>query len=889
MKWKLHRNPFLLGTGMTILVLALLAIFPKAFRAFDRSVLNVEYSIRGESKIDSSIVVLYFGNDDITSLGGLPLRRNYYALLIEALHELRARTVGIDIAFVEPDIHGDEYDDLLASVIKQSGNVVLGGYFHSISDGRTDTSYALGDDTIPERFTLETCGSFEMRTKLRTGRQPILPIPKLLDAAAGFGHTILSEEANIPIALRTSTGRFVPAFAYAILINACSSSNVDSFSRNENPAKTLPPIPGAPNGDVAINYTGGTGSLNILHAGEFLNAYAAWKTRGTPSLPIETMKGKIILVGIVAEGRSTFVNTPFELQFPSIGVHAMFLHNALHQNFLRIAPPWLEYAMVLVVGILSVAANIFMRELRALLATLLLLIALMAVSLILFSAKSYDLSVTAPCITVLLVFIGTTAYSHVAIRRDVRALLQEKETISTHLRDKERILSSLEERVSALQQETIESATLRDEIQKYEMEITQLRAQATDLHPFSTLEENQRQEFHGIVYSAAGPMPGIIDFIEKIADSDATVLVLGESGVGKELVARALHQRSRRRDKPFVAVNCGALTETLLESELFGHERGAFTGAIKEKPGRFELAADGTIFLDEIAETSEAFQIRLLRVLQDKTFERVGGTEIKRSSARVIAATNRDIKRAVDEKAFREDLFYRLNVLAVPLPPLRERQADIPLLIEYFMNKEQEGITCSANVMDVLRRYSWRGNVRELQSTIMRAVLLARAEGRTMIRVKDLPEEIASSVKPIRDFEEQIICSLREKQFSRSAISDTADELGGLNRGTVAEYFRGYCFKIFVESKLNINAAVERIAETPDTTVQERVAKKLIEYLRNAVEFIDASSPLEQVLTTSRPKFKNLPRRYHSYLEQIVTSSYHHEYSLDVQQTPSQG
>jgi two-component system response regulator HydG len=216
-----------------------------------------------------------------------------------------------------------------------------------------------------------------------------------------------------------------------------------------------------------------------------------------------------------------------------------------------------------------------------------------------------------------------------------------------------------------------------------------------------------------------------------VADSSATVLIQGESGTGKELVARAIHDRSGRRDGPFIAVNCAALPETLLESELFGYEKGAFTGAAGRKEGRFELADGGTLFLDEIADLSLVTQPKILRVLQEGEFERVGGTKTIRVDVRIVTATNQDLATQVREKRFREDLFYRLNVITIQVPPLRERHEDVPLLAQHFLrvyaaknNRQLDGFTDEA--LGCLEAYSWPGNVRELENVVERAVVLAR-------------------------------------------------------------------------------------------------------------------------------------------------------------------
>jgi len=235
----------------------------------------------------------------------------------------------------------------------------------------------------------------------------------------------------------------------------------------------------------------------------------------------------------------------------------------------------------------------------------------------------------------------------------------------------------------------------------------------------------------GRLIGSSGPMMDVFKMIGKVAETDSTVLICGESGTGKELVAEAIHNYSQRKGKPFVAVNCAAIPENLLESELFGHERGAFTGAVGRKAGRFEVAEGGTIFLDEIAEIPPNLQVKLLRVLQEHTFERVGSTEGIRGDFRVIAATNRDIEACVREQLFREDLLYRLNVVRITVPPLRERRSDIALLAEHFLRIYSEktsfpAVGFSDDAILMLQTYFFPGNVRELENMVERAVLMAR-------------------------------------------------------------------------------------------------------------------------------------------------------------------
>ncbi len=264
------------------------------------------------------------------------------------------------------------------------------------------------------------------------------------------------------------------------------------------------------------------------------------------------------------------------------------------------------------------------------------------------------------------------------------------------------------------------------------------------------LEEalSARDQFEELV-GQSQQMRAVFKLVETVSYSTATVLIQGESGTGKELVARAIHFRSPRRDKPFVAVNCSALTETLLESELFGHVKGSFTGAVANKKGLFEAADGGTIFLDEIGDIPPATQVRLLRVLQEGEVKRVGANDTLKVDVRVIAATNVDLAKAKEQGKFREDLFYRLNVITVALPPLRDRPEDIPLLAHHFLKIYaakigKRVIAISPQAMEALTTYRWTGNVRELENVVERAVVLAAGE---IIGVDDLPHEIRTNTK----------------------------------------------------------------------------------------------------------------------------------------------
>jgi PAS domain S-box-containing protein len=302
----------------------------------------------------------------------------------------------------------------------------------------------------------------------------------------------------------------------------------------------------------------------------------------------------------------------------------------------------------------------------------------------------------------------------------------------------------------------------------------------------SVLEELRRElerkySFHDII-SKNSEMIKLFDILPGIAESDSTVLIEGESGTGKELVAHAIHSLSHRADQPILAVNCGALPDTLLESELFGYKAGAFTDARKDKPGRFAIAEGGTIFLDEIADITPALQVRLLRVIQERTYEPLGATKPVRANVRIVTATNRDLREMVKSGSFREDLYYRINVIPIKLPPLRKRKEDIPILIDHFIrrfnNLKKKFITdISPDTLAVLMSYEYQGNIRELENIIEHAFVLCRG---TIINVEDLPE----SVRPIQG--QAIVESASLGDLERIYINEALRK-NGWNRKKTAE------------------------------------------------------------------------------------------------------
>jgi DNA-binding NtrC family response regulator len=332
-------------------------------------------------------------------------------------------------------------------------------------------------------------------------------------------------------------------------------------------------------------------------------------------------------------------------------------------------------------------------------------------------------------------------------------------------------------------------------------------------------ELKKRYEFHGLIGSSP-EMQEIYTLIEKIADTDSTVLITGESGTGKELVARIIHYNSSRAERNFVPINCAAIPRDLLESELFGHERGAFTGAVSTRVGRFELANKGTLFLDEIGELDPSLQVKMLRVIQEREFERIGSTKTINVDVRIIAATNRDLEKLTREERFREDLYYRLNVIPIHIPPLRSRREDIPLLVDHFLKKhsrakKRPGPILNDEIIDVFMNYNWPGNVRELENLIERLTIL---NGGEEVSVADLPERF-QTVAPRRNVESAGPASGEEVRVSPEGVD--------LNR-IVDDLERRLIIQALQLSK-GVKSKAASLLGLNRTTLVEKMKKKGIE------------------------------------------------------------
>jgi transcriptional regulator with GAF, ATPase, and Fis domain len=359
------------------------------------------------------------------------------------------------------------------------------------------------------------------------------------------------------------------------------------------------------------------------------------------------------------------------------------------------------------------------------------------------------------------------------VAKRTAALTKANEDLQLEVAERKRAEEALHENVTALKHAFDEIQVLKDQLYKENLALRE--------------EIDVDRMFEEIVGSSPA-LQAVLARVAKVAPADSTVLITGETGTGKELIARAIHKRSQRSSRAFVSVNCAAIPRDLIASEMFGHEKGAFTGATQRRLGRFESADSGTIFLDEVGELPAEMQIALLRVLQEREFQRVGGNESLKTDARVVAATNRDLQAAIVEGGFRDDLFYRLNVFPIEVPPLRERKEDIPLLVEYFVDRYASKVgkkitSISKKSMDLLRSYGWPGNIRELQNVIERSVIISDSETLS-IDQSWLVGSSPASESAIQPLSEKL--AAQEREIIEAALAESNGRVSG-PRGAAAK------------------------------------------------------------------------------------------------------
>ncbi|GBD89723.1 nif-specific regulatory protein [bacterium BMS3Abin04] len=804
---KIIKNKKYIKVGSVILAIIVLSFFKIYSYKLDNSLANFANLIHGEQTLDSNIVLIHISPRDIESLGSWPLKRSLYALLIDELSNYKVRKIGLEIFLTDNYSQQNIYNNVLINEIKKAKNVVLSSILNNIR-------------FVDGKFIADSI---------------VYPVPKKKIADLETGH----------LNFLNRDGIYIPAVVSA------GKNSEKAFSL------VLAGLSGWKEQSIKVNFYS---SWKLFKKYSLLEFFSMINNHN-PKLKL--LKNKIVIIGVSDPLIATSFSTVFDNELPGIGLHALALDNILTgKNIIikyKAISTILFFIILIIVPFLTIRKKSYYFHFA---------IAFLIMAFGLFVFADLELDYMAFLFPLFLLAIVDISIEFTERKSLLSKTISEAEILRSNLKEKENELIQLENELNNAAQS--ESDLLKLQIEDLNKEIVKLRKEEQDQIAVNIDEdEKSTKNFEGIIYRSK-KMASVVDLIKKVAPENATILVLGESGSGKELVAQAIHKLSPRKDNNFVIVNCAALSDTLLESELFGHVKGAFTDAVKDKTGRFEAADKGTIFLDEIGETSENFQVKLLRVLQTGDFQKVGSSETKHTDVRIVAATNKSLTNLVKEKKFREDLYYRLNVINITLPPLRERKEDIEILANHFLKREAPNLVISKAVMNQLTEHRWKGNVRELESIIKRAAIFAKAEGREIVKLRDLPEELAKQDKS--NLENLILESLREKEFSHSSINETARELGDLNRTVVSENFRGIFFMYYYENQFDIDKAVKKIAATDESSILEKVNSKAITYLKNIEKDLDKldMKSFKEVKEAFASKYKNLPQKYHIYLDKVI-------------------
>ncbi len=798
LKYKLHIKIIILFVSFVGLYVA------KDFGNFtNRQIENVFYKITWETQPDSNIVIIHISETDIEALGSWPIKRSYYALLINELSQLNVKKIGLEVFLSEKITMQSIYNDLLNFEIGNSGKVVLSS----------------------------TIESYDRRT--REGKINY-PEPKLVLPDIQTGH----------LGFINDNGIYIPQLIKFKSVSEPSFSLALSGKKNIEAAETK------------LNILSGWKKFKHYSLIEFFNLF------GSEAGVLKNFAGKTIIIGVSDELLAKNISSAFDERLPGVAIHAFALDNLLNNRFIK--TDYFNISAFLIVLLLSLFV-LFEIKLKTVYKYLVLSAGFIVAAFLLFAIWHIEIHYSLFLFPFLFILILDSIAFLFERKKYVAGILNETLLLKKTLEKKEAQLDRLQKELEVTGENASHELILQ--VSKLKAQVENIKIQEIDEIPVNHAP-TAPSNFHGLVYKSK-QISAVTDLIKRVAPENATVLIIGESGTGKELVAKAIHQLSNRRENNFVAVNCAALSDTLLESELFGHVKGAFTNAINDKAGRFETADNGTIFLDEIGEISENFQVKLLRILQTGEFEKVGSSKTIKVNARVVAATNKNLEQQVKNKKFREDLYYRLNVIKIELPPLRDRKEDIEPIANYFLSGEEQNFVLSKAVLEQLLNYEWRGNVRELESIIKRAIIFARSSDRNIIKLSDLPEEVAS--KGRLNFDELILESLREKKFSHSSINEIAKDLE-ISRNFVSENFRGIVFKAYYESGFNIDKAVKSICNNSDEQELAKVKSKALTFLSNVEKDVAAfkHSTLDEVKVKLVSKYKNLPQKFHFYLDEII-------------------
>ncbi len=902
-----------LGVCGALITLFLSVVFQDLFRAWELKTLDFRFILRGGTDANADLIMIDADDASAAKYGVWPWKRSLHADLVRFLKEAEASVIAYDVLFALPK--DDEQDTALIEASKEAGNLIYPAAVSLAETGESTEGEALKPylwDPLP--------GSAD-KDFFHT-ENVIFSLPGLL-RKNGVGHIATNRDQDgivrrVPLIVKHQD-KLIPALGFQVVLNFLGLTPADVELKGS--AVVVHASRKAGMNDIAIPVDD-KGQMIINYAGKWGETFkhASFASVGTESAEpstgkVEDLAGKIIFIANTITG-SDVKTIPLEKNYPGPGIHANIINTILTQNFLRETSPWFDVLLILLMGMATAQILHSRRYVEKMVLIFLLAAGYFLVGVILFSG-GVIIELFPPIFAILLTSLIVSVYQSTAEKQITDALLKQKHdvesrmaAISRDLAAKEKELFETQGQLDELQEGLVEEKK-QEEIRSHDIQELKTKLDsvlkeknrlqeehASLVAKFSDLKVNVSEDEHalGDDYEALREecmANGIVTqnkkcletfrILKQYASVPSPVLILGESGTGKELFARALHLMSPRQNENFIAVNMGAIPRDLVESELFGHTKGAFTGASSSKKGKFSVADRGTIFLDEIGDTQLDAQVKLLRVLQQKEVQPIGGEAFK-IDTRVIAATHKNLESQIQKGEFREDLFYRLNALTVTLPPLRERREDIPFLVQHFVEKyaseygkDLEGVSDQA--MKKLVACEWRGNIRELENVIQRGITLATKK---LIQEKDLGLDKVSQAPPPVETpararsgkskggveDETLLNVLREKGFE---INETAAQLN-MSRNTVSSRFKGICFDLLVKNDLDRNKVAETISD--GLPHQDLVHQKIVEYHENLIRTIKNFASEGEAIEAVIKRSKNIPAQYHPAIKELVRKSF---------------